>query len=330
MSDLKYWYYSKQTKLLLRLGFFAFNDHEVDNINFPFTFETHVFNTEKALVYFCSEHNRKVRTEYEETFKIKPPYILNTYLDYCERVTCVFYYHDRLLMFKDMIAMEEPNRDNWSTNNAPIYDFLKQYKGMLFDIWMLMRFHFFALKNAVFTPWSAIYDERRFNVKMKGSEFMASVHRNYLREAKLYFLHFSNAVNGDIFRYYHISHSELAQFFHGEDMVGDWPFSDEKTLYNIINYINRTTYANIIVEEISIEDNVVQSQFGNFTIEQNKQGKWYLKGDIGGILKMFRLSNIVELKTFVNDTLGAKRRSGVFPECETKEEIIELLNKTTK
>lgn len=334
MSDLKYWYYSKQTKLLVRLGFFGFNNHEVENINFPFTFEdsteTRVFNTENALVFFCAEHNRKVEIKYEETFKIKPPYRLRTYLDYSERATCVITYHGYFLTFKDMIAMERVNRADWSTDDAPAYDFFKQYERTTFDIWMLMRFHFFALENAVFTPYLASYERRRFNVKMKGSEFTASVFKYELREPKQYYLDFSSAVNGDIFRYYHISHSELACFFHGGDMVGDWPFSDEETLYDIINYINRTKYANFVANETSINDNVVQSQFGKFTIEQNKQGKWYLKGDIDGILKMFRLGSIVELKTYVNNILGVKRRSGVFPECETKEEIIELLNKTTK
>ena len=66
-----------------------------------------------------------------------------------------------------------------------------------------------------------------------------------------------------------------------------------------------------------------------FTIEQNKKGKWYLKGDIDGIFHMFKLSSSAELKVYVNNILGMKRRSGVFPECETREEIEKLITSIT-
>lgn len=43
-----------------------------------------------------------------------------------------------------------------------------------------------------------------------------------------------------------------------------------------------------------------------FTIEQNKKGKWYLKGDIDDILHMFNLSTAAELKVYVGNILGVK------------------------
>ena len=78
-------------------------------------------------------------------------------------------------------------------------------------------------------------------------------------------------------------------------------------------------------QKISIENNVITCQFGMFTIEQNKNGKWYLKGDINDILHMFNLGTVAELKVYVNNILGVKRRAGVFPECETREEIEKLI-----
>ena len=45
---------------------------------------------------------------------------------------------------------------------------------------------------------------------------------------------------------------------------------------------------------------------------------------------MFNLGTAAELKVYVNNILGVKRRAGVFPECETKEEVIRLLNKVTE
>lgn len=42
----------------------------------------HRFTNENALVSYCAEHNRQVEKEYEETFKIEPPYLLQPYIDY--------------------------------------------------------------------------------------------------------------------------------------------------------------------------------------------------------------------------------------------------------
>ena len=328
--DLKYWYYSKKSKHLIKLGFSSANDWAITLVSFPFTYSTpcefYNFEKERDLVFFCNKHNREVEKKYNEIYKIKPPYILRTFLDYTgENAACVFVYKGRALAFKDMQPIPDLNREIWNPkDNAPIYDFFKECDDELFDVAFLLKLHKFALENAIFTPEITLDGKVDFDVKVKNQVYHARVHGGYY-PGKSYFLHFYKISNDVVFKYYKIPGKTISDLFSvGE---GLWPYSDEKTLYAIIDFVNESRYANFLSQKISIKDNVITCQFGMFTIEQNKKGKWYLKGDIDDILHMFNLGTAAELKVYVNNILGVKRRAGVFPECETKEEVIKLLNK---
>lgn len=329
MPDLKYWYYSKKSKHLIKLGFSSTDDWDVTLISFPFTYstscESYKFETERDLVFFCNEHNREVKKKYNEIYKIKPPYILRTFLDYtAENVECVFIYKGHVFEFKDMQPIPDLNREVWNPkDHALIYDFFKECGDELFNVAFLLKFHKFALENMIFTPDVMLNSKRTFGVKIKNQVYRAEVNH----PGKSYFLHFYNISNDAVFKYYKIPYKIIAILFSVRE--GLWPYSDEKTLYDIIDFINESRYA-CLPQKISISDNVITCQFGMFTIEQNKKGKWYLKGNINDILHMFNLSTAAELKVYVGNILGVKRRAGVFPECETKEEVIKLLNKITE
>lgn len=332
IPDLKYWYYSKKSKHLIKLGFSSTNDWAITLVSFPFTYSTscelYKFETERDLVFFCDEHNREVKKKYNEIYKIKPPYILRTYLDYtAENVECLFIYKGRAFAFKDMQPIPDLNMEIWNPkDDAPIYDFFNECDDKLFNVSFLLKFHKFALENMIFTHKVMLNGKITFSVKIKNRVYHAEVNGGY-HAGKSYFLRFYNISNDAVFKYYKIPGKTISDLFSvGE---GLWPFSDEKTLYAIIDFINELRYA-CLPQKISIKDNVITCQFGMFTIEQNKKGKWYLKGDIDGILHMFNLSTAAELKVYVGNILGVKRRAGVFPECETKEEVIKLLNKITE
>lgn len=334
MPDLKYWYYSKKSTQLIRLGFLSINDWNMTLVNFPYTYsssngESYKFETERDLVFFCNEHNREVEKKYNETYKIKPPYLLRTFLDYTgENVACLFIYKGRAFAFKDMQAITEPDCNFWNRKDyAPVYDFFKECDDELFNIAFLLKLHKFTLENVIFTPEVMLDGKVGFNVKIKNQVYHAKVHGGYYTNPrKLYFLHFCNISNDAVFEYYKISYETISKLFSVDE--GLWPYSDEKTLYAIIDFINGSRYASLS-QGISIKDNVITCKFGMFTIEQNKKGKWYLKGDIDDILHMFKLSSSAELKVYVNNIFGVKRRAGVFPECETKEEVEKLITSIT-
>ena len=91
-----------------------------------------------------------------------------------------------------------------------------------------------------------------------------------------------------------------------------------------------TKYANCSIPQgIIIQGNVVKYQYATFTIEQTKNSKWYLCGDINSILEMFRLDSKDKLRTYMNSILGEKKRSGVFPECDSREKIEKLIASIT-
>lgn len=330
--DLKYWYYSKKSKHLIKLGFSSTDDWNITLVSFPFTYstfcESYKFETERDLVVFCNEHNRKVKKKYNEIYKIKPPYVLQTFLGYTvENVVCLFIYKGRGCMFKDMQPIPDLNREIWnSKDDALVYDFFNECDDELFNVAFLLKLHKFALENAIFTPELTLDGKVDFDVKIKNQVYHARVHGGYY-PGKSYFLHFCKISNDVVFKYYKIPSKTISDLFSvGE---GLWPYSDEKTLYAIIDFVNESRYANFLSQKISIKDNIITCQFGMFTIEENKKGKWYLKGDIDGILHMFNLGTAAELKVYVNNILGVKRRAGVFPECETREEIEKLITSIT-
>ena len=335
MNTLKYWYYSKKQKTFAFLGFPSIDDSHISRVQFPITISDssvpHRFTSENALVSYCAEHNRQVEKEYEETFKIEPPYLLQPYIGYDGSMTYYVYYRDRELVFEDMHVIPKLNKDIWNTvEDAPIYEFLRKHRGQLFDSAMMIQFHKFALENEVFSPCRAVFGRVRFAVKLGDRISIAEVCGRLSREEPCFLnFDFKAESNKEVFEYYNISREYLSNLFH-IDTTGDWPYSAKQTVYDIINYINSTKYANCSIPQgIIIQGNVVKYQSATFTIEQTKNSKWYLCGDINSILEMFGLDSKDKLRTYVNSILGEKKRSGIFPECETREEIEKLITSIT-
>lgn len=330
MNTLKYWHYSKKQKTFAFLGFSSIDDSNISRVQFPITISDssgpHRFTSENALVSYCVEHNQQVEKEYEETFKIKPPYLLRPYIDHDGSIAYYVYYRDHGLIFEDMYVMPKLDKYIWNiVEDAPIYEFFRIHRGQLFDSAMMTQFHKFALENEVFSPRRSAFGRLRFAVKLGDRISIAEVRRS-LTSAESCFLNFDSKVesNKEVFKYYNISREYLSELFHIDK--GDWPYSAEQTVYDIINYINSTKYANCSIPQgIIIHGNVVKYQTATFTIEQTKNSKWYLCGDINSILEMFRLDSRDKLRAYMNSILGEKKRSGIFPECETREEIEKLI-----
>ena len=336
MNTLKYCYYSKKQKTFAFLGFSSIDDSHISRVQFPITISDssgpHRFTSENALVSYCVEHNRQVEKEYEETFKIEPPYLLQPYIDHDGSITYYVYYRDRGIVFEDMHVIPKLDKDIWDImEDAPIYEFFRRHRGQLFDSAMMTQFHKFALENEVFSPCRAVFGRARFAVKLGDRISIAEVYRCPSREESC-FLSFDGEAesNKEVFKYYNISREYLSDLFHIDATKGDWPYSAEQTVYDIINYINSTKYANYSIPKgIIIQGNVVKYQTETFTIKQTKNSKWYLCGDINSILEMFGLDSKDKLRTYMNSILGEKKRSGVFPECETREEIEKLITSIT-
>lgn len=331
--DLKYLYYSQKSKHLIKLGFSSTDDWAITLVSFPFTYSTpcefYKFEKERDLVFFCNKHNHEVEKKYNEIYKIKPPYNLRTCTDYTgENVECLFIYKGLAFAFTDMQSISDLNREVWNPkDDAPIYDFFNECDDELFDVAFLLKLHKFALENMIFTPKITLDGKVDFDVKVENQVYHAKVHGGYY-SGKSYFLHFCKISNDVVFKYYKIPDKTISDLFSVRE--GLWPYSDEKTLYAIIDFVNESRYANFLSQKISIKDNVITCQFGMFTIEQNKKGKWYIKGDMEKICQLFGTSTRAELRRFIDRTLGEKIRHGIFPECDSRDEIFKLLDKVKK
>lgn len=338
MSKLEYSYYSPKNKTFVALGFSSPRDYRISYVQFPFSPDaSHTFYSETDLVLYCADNNRRVEGWYEETSKIKPPYLLRPFINYVGDALFGIKYRDRGLTFEDMRVMPELARDVWDTvDDAPVYEFFKRHRDQLFDPAMMVKFHKFAMEKEVFSPLPRYCGRIRFSVKMGDHVVNAELCKSLSRRPRPYFLQFANCgdgleTNAQVFRYYDIPKENLLHILGVRQTQGDWPYSEESKVYEIINYINRIRYANTSqLQEITIRDNVVMCSFGTFTIEQTINSTWYLRGDLDNILRMFKLNSKDELKAYMNGVLGEKRRSGVFPECETKEEIIKLIETITR
>lgn len=336
MNTLKYWHYSKKQKTFAFLGFSSIDDFYISRVQFPITISDssgpHRFTSENALVSYCVEHNKQVEKEYEEKFKIKPPYLLRLYVNFTGNVSTYIRYRDRGFIFEDMHVMHELNKDILDiVEDAPVYEFFRIHRGQLFDSAMMTKFHKFALEKEVFSPRRAVFGRARFAVKLGDRISIAEV-RRCLSRTEPCFLNFDSKAgsNKEVFKCYNIPRETLFELFHIDTTKGDWPYSEERKVYDIINFINKTKYANYSIPQgIIIQGNVVKYQSATFTIKQTKNSKWYLCGDINSILEMFRLDSKDKLRTYMNSILGEKKRSGVFPECETREEIEKLITSIT-
>ncbi len=338
MSKLEYSYYSPKNKTFINLGFSSPRDYRISYVQFPFSPDAfHTSYSETDLALYCAENNKRIEREYEETFKIKPPYLLSLCINHDGSITCYIRYKDHWITFDDMYVMPKLYEGTWDiVDDAPVYEFFKRHRDQLFDSAMMVKFHKFAMEKEVFSPLPRYCGRIRFLVKMGDHVVNAELCKSLSRRPCPYFLQFANCgdgleTNAQVFRYYDIPKENLLHILGVRQTQGDWPYSEESKVYEIINYINRIRYANFSqFQGITIQDNVVKCSFGKFTIEQTKNSTWYLCGDLDNILRMFKLNSKDELKAYMNGVLGEKRRSGVFPECETKEEIIKLIETITR
>lgn len=78
---------------------------------------------------------------------------------------------------------------------------------------------------------------------------------------------------------------------------------------------------------LSISGNEIMFFGTSLFVSQLKNGKWYIKGDMEKICQLFGASTCAELRRFVDRTLGKKIRHGIFPECDSRDEIFKLLDK---
>lgn len=296
---------------------------------FQYEFKGKKFETFYEFMSYLRLLNSEAAVDYENDFGIKPPYKVRQGLydfEFCAYIE-----------FKGLTLGFAPSLvPNWHLNR-PIDKFFEETKGQLFNIEYMIKLHNFLINSMVISPLLESDTDQvgayQFLIRYADGKTTTAIIRCSECENRCCLCSCSMA-NDEIFDSYSIPKSKILKILEdaGFEWHGRWPETDMQTVYKVINYINRNYYASCP----SVDGNFVVSDSGIsyygiiFKIKQRRNGKWYIDGDITKIISMFKMPDITEFRNFIDKILGRKFRKGVFPECDSKEEIIKLLNEITK
>lgn len=332
MSKYKYYVFDYHTNKLGCLDLLGEVDESdfievLDTRSFRFYFNRKYFDNLGQFLDYLKHLNFKVAEAYIEDFRIKPPYEIRQQ-HYDAAAPCTTF-----IQAKDRTFGCGPTKvPNGHLRLSSIDDFFRSNKDRMFDIGYIVRMHNFIVNSMIVRPRLG----HMFAVRLLcGLGCNATIEPS---ESGRYYLELHGMRNDKIFTNYCIPRSKIEKIVthNGFTWVGIWPETNKKTVYEIINYINANCYAKdqfddeIKDTEISISGFNISYADHVFMIKKHKNGKWYIDGDMTLVVSMFGVSDASELRKFVDKVLGKKFRRGLFPECDSKEEIIKLLNEIKK
>lgn len=129
---------------------------------------------------------------------------------------------------------------------------------------------------------------------------------------KVTMISIDGAYLSEIWNYYHITKNEISQLVNYKFPV----CPDEKTVYKIIDYINEN-YKSGTTTSASIDTVTIGRK--QYEIKQTKKGGYYLAD--------FPAEHRVLLKSYIIALFPEKRFVGVFPEFETKTELLKFVSR---
>ena len=188
----------------------------------------------------------------------------------------------------------------------------------------MIELHKYILNNQIIRP--SQYNRGKFSVMILGKCYIADVVVPLDREHC--FLSIQGISNGVIFNYYKIGKAKVLEVLGINKWYGDWPETIEDKVYELINYINECRNSSTNPDKVEISGNEIITDFARLEIKQSKNGKWYISGSLENILKLFHIDDQIELKQIVNNLFGSKRRAGVFPELDSRDDVIKLIKAT--
>lgn len=129
---------------------------------------------------------------------------------------------------------------------------------------------------------------------------------------KVTMISIDGAYLSEMWDYYHITKNEIPQLVDYKIPV----CPDEKTVYKIIDYINEN-YKSGTTTSISIDTVTIGRK--QYEIKQTKKGGYYLAD--------FPAEHRILLKSYIIAIFPGKRFVGVFPEFETKTELLKFVSR---
>ena len=286
------------------------------------------FNSKQEFLRCLNDMNRLTANSYTKKFLIDPPYYVG---QSWQPVTNIL--STRITTYNMICTFISAGGGPTGCENGTEFEkFLFMNREKRFDIYYLARIHKFLINSKIVKPvvnngrpLPRIPDDILFNVALgTGDTTTAKIDK-----FGGFFLNLKGCTNDQIFKTYGIEKASLQRFL-TKPMVTTqyWPEDTLDSLAKIINYINNNFYAfHGPKTTLSISGNEIMFFGTPLFVSQLKNGKWYIKGDMEKICQLFGASTCAELRRFVDRTLGEKVRHGIFPECDSRDEIFKLLDK---
>lgn len=318
MTDKFYYlFYDRINGKIIRLDLFNANFSTDDAIfvTFPFAIDGMLTHNDGEVVMTINKHNQRTYERYVEKFKIRPPYYIENAFGVRGMLNALVTYKRRSLLLKEYMLVDEYN------DVAP---FFAKYEHAKFNIYYMIELHRYILNNQIIRPDQ--YNSGRFIVMILGKSCIANVVVPLDREHC--FLGIQGRSNGAVFSHYKISKTKVLEVLGIDKWFGDWPETTEDKVYELINYINECRNSDTNPDKVEISGNEIITNFARLEIKQSKSGKWYISGSLENILKLFHIDDQVKLKQIVNNLFGSKRRAGVFPELDSRDDVIKLIKAT--
>lgn len=276
------------------------------------------FKAEDEFIQAVSDFNTAMAQRYFEKFKILAPYRLECQLLFYMTGTTEYniYISTNDRCYRFTYGKETPE-------NFTGFAHIRNIETGTFNIRYMLNLHTALLNSVVFR---AGYDRNKYCYIINCGEnsFCAHVAKSRAR-AGCYFLDSSpNIPNNYVFEYYNVNRQNIRDLLTVDSWNGKWPEDVEPAIYAIMHYMNRTYIANANFG-FEIDDDAVMFNGTEYPFKQTKKGGWFLSGNIEKILQILGLDSVDSLRKTANLYLGAKNRPGVFPECDTKEELINLI-----
>ena len=156
----------------------------------------------------------------------------------------------------------------------------------------------------------------------------------------------NRSMNGMIYRYgesFYLIGSKLTDFFdkavidqlllknqlnYIDDCIFESKIASVYTTTSFMDFIRKLNSSIYLTNREKIELNGDQIIYGGnkLSIKQSPtNNKWFIAGPFDLILNMFGAETRAELDEYISKQIGKKRRNGVFPNCDSRDEIIKLV-----
>lgn len=280
---------------------------DIDEIDFPCTFINNEVNSYDELKQVLINENTSRLFEYQRTMGHKPVLEIAT-TNKRSRFTISFY---------DQLIYEEFEDGTVAVAN----NLSKAVRGVLNST------------DTIFTKYQMLLG--LLPIKTIG-KYIFRLGRNE---------NLNRSMNGMIYRYdeaFYLVGSRLTDFFdeavidklllinhlNYNDGIFKSKIASVYTATSFMDFIQKLNSSIYLTNREKIELNGDQIIYGGnkLSIKQSPtNNKWFIAGPFDLILNMFGVETRAELDEYISKQIGNKRRNGVFPNCDSRDEVIKLV-----